>query len=318
MGESSTQGDNGGAMSHHHSHAGAASGHGRRLAIAFAITLGVVVAQLLGAWVTGSLALLTDAVHSLVDSIGLVVAMIAAGLMFRAATAHRTWGFRRVEILAGFLQAGLLMGIGVYAAVEGIARMSAPPEIPHVQLLIFGGIGLAGNIASMVVLSSSRKANFNMRAAFLEVTADALGSVGVIAAAVIIWTTGWQQADAAAGLLIAALIVPRAAVLLYDTSRVLMEFAPRGLDLDEVRRHMLELDHVQAVHDLHASTIATGLPVISAHVVVDESCFRQGCAPEKLAELRACVAEHFDVAVEHSTFQLETPDHAQTETHFHP
>lgn len=303
----------------HHTHAGPGSGSGHRLRLAAAclITGGIVVAQLLGAWITGSLALLTDAVHSFTDTIGLGVALIAATLMFRAATATRTWGFRRVEILAGFLQAALLLGIGVYAAVEGISRLSSPPEIPHVELMMFGAIGLAGNIASLAVLSPSRKANFNMRAAFLEVAADALGSFGVIIAAGLIWTTGWQQADAAAGLLIAALIIPRALKLLVETARILLEFVPKGLNLEDVRRHMLKLEHVTEVHDLHASTVATGLPVISAHVVVDESCFREGCAPAKLAELQACVAEHFDVAVEHSTFQLETRAIAATETRMH-
>lgn len=303
----------------HHSHTatGSGSGHRLRLMAALLITGGIVVAQLVGAWVTGSLALLTDAVHSFTDTIGLGVALVAATLMFRAATATRTWGFRRVEILAGFLQATLLLGIGIYAAVEGISRLSSPPQIPPVELMVFGAVGLVGNIASMAVLNASRKANFNMRAAFLEVAADALGSLGVVVAGVVIWTTGFQQADAAAGLLIAALIIPRALKLLVETARILLEFAPKGLDLEKVRQHMLQLEHVEEVHDLHASTVATGLPVISAHVVVDESCFRAGCAPDKLAELQACVAEHFEVGVQHSTFQLETREIAATETHVH-
>ena len=306
---------------HSHSHAeGAAAenaGHRRRLMLACAVTFGVVAAQGVGAWVTGSLALLTDAVHSMVDGIGLLVAVVAASLMFRAASTQRTWGYRRVEILAGLVQAALLLGIGVYAAVEGVQRLAEPHEILHVQLLAFGAAGLLGNLISLWVLASGRKANFNMRAAFLEVLADALGSVGVMAAALVIWFTGWQQADSIAALVIAAIIIPRALLLLRETGRILLEFTPRGLDLNEVRRHMLEIEHVQEVHDLHASTVATGLPVISAHVVVDDSCFHDGCAPEKLAELRACVAEHFDVAVEHSTFQLETAQHAAGESHVH-
>ncbi|WP_150460725.1 cation diffusion facilitator family transporter [Nesterenkonia ebinurensis] len=311
-------------LGHSHAHHGSEdaaaienAGHRRRLIIACAITLSIVAVQGLGAWITSSLALLTDAVHSLADSIGLIVAVIAASLMFRAASATRTWGWRRVEILAGLLQAALLLGIGIYAAIEGIQRLNNPHEILHVQLLIFGAAGLIGNLISLYVLAGGRKANFNMRAAFLEVLADALGSIGVMAAAVVIWLTGWQQADAVAALLIAAVIIPRAALLLRDTGRILLEFTPRGLDLEQVRRHMLQLEHVKEVHDLHASTVATGLPVISAHVVVDESCFTEGCAPEKLAELRKCVAEHFDVPVEHSTFQLETAAHAQTEAHTH-
>ncbi|EXF25879.1 cation diffusion facilitator family transporter [Nesterenkonia sp. AN1] len=310
---------------HHHDHGASTSAetperalsHRRRLAIACAITVGIVLAQALGAWMTGSLALLTDAVHSLTDSIGLGVALVAAGLMHRAATAQRTWGFRRVEILAGLLQATLLLGVGIYAAVEGIGRLSAPPVILHLELLIFGALGLAGNVISLLVLASGRKANFNMRAAFLEVSADALGSLAVMLAAVVIWTTGWQQADAVAALAIAALIIPRALLLLRETARVLLEFTPRGLDLEQVRAHMLALDHVQEVHDLHASTVATGLPVISAHVVLDDACFSEGCVPETLNRLKTCVAEHFDVAVEHSTFQLEPRSIAAEETHTH-
>ncbi|GFZ81944.1 cation diffusion facilitator family transporter [Nesterenkonia alkaliphila] len=304
---------------HQHERAGAAENadHRRRLTIACAITLCIVLAQGLGAWITGSLALLTDAVHSLADSIGLVVAVIAASLMFRAASTTRTWGWRRMEILAGLVQAALLLSIGIYAAVEGIQRLGDPQDILHVQLLVFGAAGLVGNLISLYVLSRGRRANFNMRAAFLEVLADALGSLGVMAAAVVIWLTGWQQADAVAALLIAAVIIPRAALLLRETGRILLEFTPRGLDLDQVRHHMLQLEHVREVHDLHASTVATGLPVISAHVVVDEACFTDGCAPEKLTELRECVAEHFDVPVEHSTFQLETAAHARTESHTH-
>lgn len=310
--------------SHTHDHHGPGqAGAGRaRLAIACGITIGIVLAQFLGAWLTGSLALLTDAVHSLTDSIGLLVALTAASLMFRAATTTRTWGWRRVEILAGFLQAALLLGIGIYALIEGVQRLGLfgsghSPDIAPELLLIFGAIGLAGNIASLAVLARGRRENFNMRAAFLEVAADALGSLGVIIAAVVLWTTGWAQADAVAALLIACLIIPRAARLLQETSRVLLDFTPAGLDLEEVRRHMLALEHVEEVHDLHASMIATGLPVLSAHVVVDEACFTTGCAPQKLAELRACVAEHFDIAVEHSTFQLETRSIADQETHVH-
>ncbi|MBE1514214.1 cation diffusion facilitator family transporter [Nesterenkonia halotolerans] len=309
---------------HSHDHGGSSAAradgggsHRRRLAIACAITVGIVLAQATGAWLTGSLALLTDAVHSLTDSIGLVVALIAASLMFRAATAQRTWGFRRMEILAGLIQAALLLSIGIYAAVEGIARLSSPPTVMHQELLLFGAVGLLGNIVSLLVLSGGRSANLNMRAAFLEVAADALGSLGVMVAAVVVWTTGWQQADAVAALAIAALIVPRAALLLRESARVLLEFTPRGLDLEKVRAHMLAQEHVHEVHDLHASMVATGLPVISAHVVVDDECFQEGCAPETLSRLKSCVAEHFDLSVEHSTFQLETRGIAASETHTH-
>ena len=162
------------------------------------------------------------------------------------------------------------------------------------------------NIAAIVVLASRREDNFNMRAAFLEVLNDALGSLGVIVAAIVIATTGFQQADALAGLFIAALIAPRALKLMAETTRVLMEFTPKGIDLDDVRAHILEMDRVHDVHDLHASTVATGLPIISAHIVVDDDCFQDGHAPTMLDDIRTCVATHFAISFEHSTFQLET------------
>lgn len=277
----------------------------RRLWIAFGITAAIVVTQAVGSVVTGSLALLTDTAHALTDASGLLVALIAATLMMRPANARRTWGFRRIEVIAALAQASLLLVVGVYAAIEGVRRLFEPPEVPALELLVFGIVGLAANIVAIAVLSSSRGANFNMRAAFLEVLNDALGSVGVIVAAIVIATTGFAQADAIAGLFIAGLIVPRAFKLMRETASVLMEFTPRGLDLDQVRDHILELDHVTDVHDLHASTVATGLPTISAHVVVEDRCFTDGHAAEVLQKVRSCVAEHFPVSVLHSTFQIE-------------
>ncbi len=299
-------------MAHEHQHHSAAEGqapagnHRRRLAIAFGITFAVFIAQAVGALITGSLALLTDTAHMLTDTSGLLVALVAATLMLKPPTPERTWGFRRIEVMAAMGQATLLLIVGVYTAVEGVLRLLDPPEVPGTELLVFGVIGLVANVASIAVLSSGRDANFNMRAAFLEVLGDALGSLGVIVAAILIATTGFQRADPIAGLFIAALIVPRAVKLLGETSRVLMEFTPKGLDLEEVRGHILDLEHVRAVHDLHASTVATGLPVISGHIVVEERCFTDGCAADVLREVRHCVAEHFEVSIEHSTFQIET------------
>ena len=175
-------------------------------------------------------------------------------------------------------------------------------------MLIFGVVGLVANVIGIVVLATGRNANFNMRAAFLEVLNDALGSLGVIVAAIVIWLTGFYQADALAGLFIAVLIVPRAVRLMKQTTAVLMEFTPDGLDLDAMREHILSVDGVVEVHDVHASMVATGLPVVTAHVVVADSCFRDGSAVTILDRIRSCVASHFEVSVEHSTFQLETAE----------
>jgi cobalt-zinc-cadmium efflux system protein len=276
-----------------------------------------LLAQAVGALLTGSLALLVDTAHMLTDAAGLGLALATATITRRPASPRRTWGYRRAEVLAALAQAAVLLAVGIYVLISGVRRLVEPPEIPSRELVIFGVIGLVGNLASLAVLAGSRRANFNLRAAFLEVVNDALGSVGVIAAAVVIATTGWQRADAVAGLLIGVLILPRALRLLRETASVLLESTPPGLDLAEVRAHLLGVDHVQAVHDLHASLIATGLPVLSAHVVVDDACFSDGHAGRMLAELQECVGEHFAISVEHSTFQIEPAGHPDVESARH-
>jgi cobalt-zinc-cadmium efflux system protein len=296
---------------HHHPPDGARG----RLAAAFGSTAAVLVAQVVGALLTGSLALLVDTVHLLTDAAGLAMALFAAHLARRPPSARRTWGYRRAEVIAALAQAGVLLAVGVYVLVEGLLRLVAPPEVPGPELVVFGVVGLLGNVAALAVLAGRRTANLNLRAAFLEVVNDALGSLAVVIAALVITFTGWQRADVVAGLVIGALILPRALRLLRETVSVLLESSPPGLDLDEVRAHLMDLDHVEDVHDMHASLISTGLPVLSAHVVVRTDCFTDGHAARILDQLQECVAEHFDIAVEHSTFQVEPSTHV---AHEHP
>jgi cobalt-zinc-cadmium efflux system protein len=310
------------SMGDHQHHHGAHGGAGdesnrRRLAVAFGITAAVFVAQAVGAVLTGSLALLVDTAHMLTDVAGLAIALFAASLALRPPSPRRTWGFRRAEVLAALAQAAVLLAVGVYALVEGVSRLVGPAETPGPGLLVFGMVGLVGNVVALLVLAGGRSASLNLRAAFLEVANDALGSVAVIVAAVVIATTGWQRADAVAGLAIAVLILPRAVKLLTDSANVLLESTPAGIDLDLVRARLLEVENVESVHDLHASLVATGLPTISAHVVVRDACFRDGQAPPVLDALQRCVATEFDVSVEHSTFQLEPAEHARHEAPTH-
>jgi cobalt-zinc-cadmium efflux system protein len=302
-------------MSHDHDHT--SNGNTSRLAIAFGITATILIAEVIGAILTGSLALLVDAAHMLTDAGGLLMALIAARLAFRAPTSRRTWGFRRAEVLSATAQAAILLAVGLYAFIEGVQRLFAPPEVSAGGLLVFGIIGLVGNVVAIAILNSKRSANLNLRAAFLEVVNDALGSVAVIISAIVIATTGWTQVDAISAMIISALIIPRALILLRETASILLESTPKGLDLDAVRKHILELPHVMSVHDLHASQIATGLPTLTAHVVVDDSCFYDGHAPKMLTELQACVAKHFNISVEHSTFQIEGAGHTEHEATTH-
>lgn len=273
--------------------------------MALGITLAVFVAEVVGAGLTSSLALLTDAAHVLTDAGALVVALAAAQLSRRAPSPRRTWGFRRAEVLGAGAQAALLLGIGILVVVEAVRRVGEPPQIPGGLLLAFGVAGLVGNGAAIAVLAGARRDSLNLRGAFLEVVSDALGSIAVVVAAVVIQITGFVLADVVAALVVGVLILPRALLLLRDSARVLLESTPQGLDLESVRGHLLEVDHVRSVHDLHVSEIATGLPVLTAHVVVDDDCFRTGHAARMLDELQECVARHFPVSIEHSTFQLE-------------
>ena len=298
-----------------HSHAHAHGANRRRLLIAFAIAAAVLVAEVVGAVVTGSLALLVDAAHVATDAGGLLVAVLAATLAARPPTARRTWGFARAEVLAATVQAAVLLGVGLFVLIEGIRRLVEPPEIAADGLLVFGLIGLAGNALSIAVLLPARSADLNLRAAFLEVVNDALGSVAVIVAAIVIAATGYLRADSIAAIVIGALILPRAFRLLRETVDVLMEAVPAGVDLGQLRAHMLALPHVREVHDLHVSTIASGLPVLTAHVTLDTECFMHGDVPEILGSLQRCAAEHFAVGIEHSTFQLEPAGHVDRERH---
>lgn len=300
-------------VGHDHGHA-----HGEpnrtRLTVAFGLTAAVFLVEIVGAVLTGSLALFVDAAHMLTDVVGLAMALLAAHLVGRPTSDTHTWGLRRAEILAALAQAALLLAVGLFALVEGFRRLWEPPEIASGSLLVFGVVGLLANLGSLAVLSGGRGDNLNMRAAFLEVLNDALGSVAVIVAAVLITTLGWQRADAVAAIAIALLIVPRTIVLLRAATRVLLEATPEGLDLDDVRRHLLSQRHVVDVHDLHASLINSRTPVLTAHVIVEDRCFTDGHAADLLGVLQKCVAEHFVVSIEHSTFQIEPAHHRRTET----
>ncbi|GAA2751083.1 cation diffusion facilitator family transporter [Amnibacterium kyonggiense] len=299
---------------HDHGHGGTPT---RALAVVLAITASVLVAEVVGALLTGSLALLVDAAHVLTDVLGLGLALAAARLAARSATARRTYGWARAEVLGAAAQAAVLLGVGVFVVVEAIRRFTEPADVPGPALLVFGAIGLLGNLVAVVVLRRSGGADLNTRAARLEVLNDALGSVGVLIAGLVIALTGWTRADGVAALLVGALIVPRTLLLLRDALDVLLEAVPRGLDLEEVRGHLLEQEHVLAVHDLHATRVSSSLPVLSAHVVIEPVCFRNGTAPAVLDALQHCVAAHFPVSLTHSTFQLEPPAHTAHEAGTH-
>lgn len=296
--------------------AGTAAGrYRRRLGIALAIAACVLVIEVAGAVVSGSLGLLADAGHVLADTAGLALSLGAATLATRPPTHALTFGLARAEILAAMLNALLIVGVAAFVIFSAVSRLRHGHEVDGGLMLWFAGAGLLGNLVSMSLLAPGRHESMNVRAAFLETAADALASTGVLLAALLVARFGWQLADPLVSLLVGLWILPRSYHLLRDSLEVLLEASPRNVDLRAVRDHILGVEHVIDVHDLHAMTVTSGLPVLSAHVVVEESCFSDGHAPRLLAALQDCLGEHFDVA--HSTFQLEPEWHAASEPHRH-
>ncbi|MET7511966.1 cation diffusion facilitator family transporter [Streptomyces sp. NPDC005480] len=299
---------------HGHSHAPtgtASAAHLGRLRIALGITLTVMVVEIVGGLLADSLALVADAAHMATDALGLGMALLAIHFANRPASEQRTFGFARAEILAALANCLLLLGVGGYVLVEAIQRFLEPAETEGGLTIVFGAIGLVANMISLSILVRGQKESLNVRGAFLEVAADALGSVAVIISATVILATGWQAADPIASIAIGLMIVPRTVKLLRETLNVLLEAAPKGVDMAEVRAHITELPGVLDIHDLHAWTITSGMPVLSAHVVVSSEALNAIGHEKMLHELQGCLGVHFDV--EHCTFQLEPVGHAEHE-----
>jgi cobalt-zinc-cadmium efflux system protein len=303
-------------MSHDHAH-GTTGGNRRRLAVALAIIVTVLVVEVLGALLSGSLALLADAGHMSSDAIGLVVALVASGVAARPATDRHTFGFQRVEVLGALVNGLLLTIVAVVVAIEGIRRLLAPGDatVQPLPMLVVAGVSLVANLAAFLVLRGGDRRSLNMRGAYLEVLGDLVGSVAAIVAATVILLTGFAPADAIASLFIAAIIVPRAISLLRDVVRVLTESAPRETNVEQIRQHLTETPGVVAVHDVHVWAITSGAPVFTAHVEVDAEVFEKGETGAMLERLGDCLKGHFDV--EHSTFQLEPAGHSGSEEHAH-
>ncbi|WP_420111692.1 cation diffusion facilitator family transporter [Pseudactinotalea sp.] len=294
-------------MGHAHSHVTPGQRHRGRLVAALAITCTVMVVEVIGAAVTGSLALLSDAGHMLTDAAALAIALTATWLAARPADQRWTFGWQRAEVLAALVNGVVLSVVAVLVFVEGVRRWGGAPEVHAPGMLVFGAVGLVANVVALMLLRGGQKESINVRGAYLEVLGDLIGSVAVIVAAVVIATTGWQRADAVASIAIAVLIAPRAFSLLRSVAKVLLEGTPEDIELTEVRTHLEGVDGVVAVHDLHAWTITSGVPVLTAHVVVDDSVL----APERfctvLDAMQGCLRGHFDV--DHSTFQIEPSSH---------
>lgn len=294
-----------------HSHDHTAGANARSLVIALALTGTFLFAELIGAWLFNSLALLSDAAHMFTDAAALGIALAAIRIGQRPADKKRTYGYRRFEILAAAFNALLLFAIAAYVLYEGIQRFLDPLPVGSIGMLVVAGFGLVVNLIAMRVLAGGRDESLNVKGAYLEVWADMLGSLGVIAAAAIIWATGWTWVDALVAIAIGLWVLPRTWILLRDTSNILLQGVPRGVDLDEVRAAIATVPGVASVHDLHLWSIAGHDASLTAHVVIDLT--------ENEQDLRVRVADRLieEFGIDHITLQVESGE-ASCENTTHP
>ena len=284
---------------HGHTHNHAAGANSKMLAIALALTTAFLIAELIGSFLFDSLALLSDAAHMFTDSAALAIALAAIKIGQRPADEERTYGYRRFEILAAAFNALLLFAVAGYVLWEGIARFLEPVEVQATGMLIVAAIGLVVNIIAMRLLAAGKEQSLNVKGAYLEVWADMLGSIGVIAGALLIMLTGWQWVDPIVAIGIGLWVVPRTWNLLRDTTHILLQGVPRGLSLAEVRAAISEVSGVASAHDLHVWSMTSDDVSASAHIALDEGAN----AEQVRLAVAATLLERFEI--EHVTIQVE-------------
>ncbi|HEU4671313.1 MAG TPA: cation diffusion facilitator family transporter, partial [Candidatus Limnocylindrales bacterium] len=248
-------------MPHSHSAAGR---HATRLAASLGLGVLILVVELVAGIAANSLALLADAGHMFADVSGVALSLAAVWVAARPPTMRRSFGLYRLEIVAAAANAVLLLAITILVAVEAVERLRHPPVVEPSIVIAVALVALAANLVSLRLLSEGRHESLTVRGAYLEVAGDLLGATAVLVSGIVVAAFGWSQADAVASLVVAALIVPRTLSLLRESIDVLLEATPKGVDLDEVRAHILRARGVGDVHDLHAWTITSGMNVVSA------------------------------------------------------
>jgi cobalt-zinc-cadmium efflux system protein len=288
-------------VGHHHAHHAGTADARRRLGLVLGLTAAFMVAEVVGGLLAGSLALLADAGHMLSDSLSLGLALLAAWAAQRPATSQRTFGYKRAEILAALVNGIALVAISIFIFVEAGRRLGDPPEVDGGLMLGVATGGLLVNAAGATILARSSHDNLNVSAALRHVIADLLGSVGVIVAAIVVLTTGWEHADPLVSLVIGALVLASAWPILRDSGRILLEATPKDIDAGDLARRMRALPGIEGVHDLHVWTITSGFPALAAHVLVatDDDCHA------RRRELERMLARDFGIT--HTTLQV---DHA--------
>ncbi len=287
-------------MSAGHSHATVRAGHERQLWMALGLTSSFMIAEVIGAFITGSLALLSDAAHMMTDALAMAISLVAIQIAKRPADRKRTFGYARFEILAAAFNALLLFAVAFYILYEAYQRLQAPAEIQSTGMLVIAVLGLLVNLISMRLLSAGSGESLNVKGAYLEVWSDMLGSIGVIIAAVVIMLTGWAWVDSVVAAAIGFWVLPRTWVLLKDSMNVLLQGVPDGVDIDSVEQAMRGVPGVKDVHDLHIWALTSGKNVLSSHLVADAM---PGTEQQVLAQVTQLLHEQFDIS--HVTLQVE-------------
>jgi cobalt-zinc-cadmium efflux system protein len=286
-------------MSHGHDHSHGRAANRRALALALVLTTTFTIAEVVGGLLTGSLALLADAGHMLSDDLSLALALFAGWLARRPVTSTRTFGLQRAEILAALFNGVTLVAISIWIFIEAGRRFADPPDVEGGWLLVVAVLGLAVNVAAAFILSRGDTENLNVSAAMRHVLADVLGSIGVITSAAVILLTGWNLVDPLVSVLIGILVLASSWGILRDTTRILLEATPKGIDAEDVGKAMVEEDGVKEVHDLHVWTVTSGFPALAAHVLVDQN---DDCHARR-RELERMLHDRF--GIDHTTLQVD-------------
>jgi cobalt-zinc-cadmium efflux system protein len=288
----------------------------RYLSIALALLVAFMIFEVTTAFLSHSLALLADAGHMLADVGAIGGSLVAMHLADRPETGSHTFGMKRAEILAAAGNGITLLLVAVLITFEAVHRLVHPTPVHGATLIVVAAVGVAVNLAATMTLSRSNRRSLNVQAAYRHVLTDLYGFLGTVIAGIVIVTVGFDRADSIASLVVVGLMLKAAFELLRPALHILLEATPEDIDLEEVRRHLLELPEVSAVHDLHAWTLTSSLPILTAHVVVTDDCISRGEVGRVLDHLQGCLAGHFDVA--HSTLQLEAIGHIDHELGGHP
>jgi cobalt-zinc-cadmium efflux system protein len=297
---------------HHHPQGPTSVGTDRRaLTLALVLLVAFMVFEVGAAVVSNSLVLLADAGHMLVDVGAIACSLLAIRLAARPETGSHTYGMKRAEILAAAANGIALLVVSALVTYDAVVRLVHPSHVDGAVLIVVAAVGVAVNLVATLAVSRADRRSLNIEGAYRHILTDLYAFVGTLLAGIVIVVAGFNRADAIASLVVVALMLMAAVSLLRPALHILLEATPEDIDLEEVRRHLLELPEVQSVHDLHAWTLTSSLPILTAHVVVTDDCFKTGEAGRVLDHLQDCLSGHFDVA--HSTLQFEASGHIEHE-----